>query len=273
MKFSPQLSLLKLAMCAAVLTPFAAHAHRTFIVPSSTVLAGNAPWVSFDAAAASDVFFFDHVALKLDTLSITAPDGSTANAENASTGKFRSSFDLRTIQVGTYKISLVNEAMMANYKENGTAKRWRGTAETLLKEIPANAEELQVTQIQSRVETFVTNGKPSKKALEVTNKGLEMIAISHPNDLVAGEAASFRIVLDGKPAAGIKITVIAGGIRYRQKLDEQILTADADGKFSVNWQGAGLYWLEATIKDNKTSLAAAKERRASYVATLEVLPQ
>ena len=275
MKFSNKLSTLKLslALCAAGLTPLVAHAHRTFIVPSSTVLAGNAPWVSFDAAAATDVFYYDHVALKLDTLLITAPDGSTANAENASTGKFRSSFDLHTTQVGTYKISLVNDAMMASYKENGAIKRWRGTAEALAKEIPTNAEELQVTQIQGRIETFVTNGKPSKKALEVSNKGLEMIAISHPNDLVAGEAASFRLLLDGKPAAGVKVTVIAGGIRYRQKLDEQILTADADGKFSVNWQGAGLYWLEAATKDSKTNLAAAKERRASYVATLEVLPQ
>jgi hypothetical protein len=100
-----------------------------------------------------------------------------------------------------------------------------------------------------------------------------MAAISHPNDLIAGEAAHFRLLLDGKAAAGVKVTVIAGGIRYRQKLDEQILTTDADGKFSVNWQGAGMVWLEASTNDDKTSLSAAKERRASYVATLEVLPQ
>lgn len=262
-----------LAVSAALLQPLAAQAHRAFLVPSSTVLAGNAPWVSFDAAAASDVFFFDHVALKLDTLLITAPDGSAVKAENASSGKLRSNFDLHTTQSGTYKISLINDALMASYKENGVTKRWRGTAEALLKDIPASAEELQVSQLQGRVETFVTNGKPSGKALQVSGRGLEMAAISHPNDLINGEPAHFRMLLDGKPAAGIKIALIAAGIRYRQKLDEQTLTTDADGKFSINWQGAGMYWLEASTKDGNTSLPAARERRASYVATLEVLPQ
>ena len=265
--------LIIVALCTSLLLPLTALAHRTFLMPTSTVLAGNAPWVSVDAAAASDVFFFDHMPLKLDTLQITAPDGTAAKAENASAGKFRSSFDLHTVQTGTYKISLINDSLMASYKDHGIAKRWRGTTDMLAKEIPASAEELHVTQVQGRIETFVTNGKPSKKALEITGKGLEMAAISHPNDLIVGEAAHFRLLLDGEAAAGVKVTVIAGGIRYRQKLDEQILTTDADGKFSVNWQGAGMVWLEASTNDDKTSLSAAKERRASYVATLEVLPQ
>ena len=211
--------------------------------------------------------------LQLDSLVIATPDGSAAKAENASTGKYRSSFDLRLSQKGTYKLSLLNQNVFANYKEQGVAKRWRGTAEAMAKEIPANAEELQVTQMQGRIETFVSNGKPGKKALEVTGKGLELDPITHPNDLMAGETAQFRLLLDGKPAAAVKVTVIAGGIRYRQNLGEQIISTDTDGKFSVNWQGAGMYWMEASVSDKNTTLAAAKERRANYVATLEVLPQ
>jgi hypothetical protein len=34
-----------------------------------------------------------------------------------------------------------------------------------------------------------------------------------------------------------------------------------------------MYWLETTSTDDKTSLPQAKQRRLSYVATLEVLPQ
>ncbi|AZP11812.1 DUF4198 domain-containing protein [Undibacterium parvum] len=270
--FAPRFSL-HLLLCAALITPLAAQAHRTFLLPSATVVAGNTPWVSFDAAAATDLFYFDHVPLQLDSLVIATPDGSAAKAENASTGKYRSSFDLRLSQKGTYKLSLLNQNLFANYKEQGVAKRWRGTAEAMAKEIPANAEELQVTQMQGRIETFVSNGKPGKKALEVTGKGLELDPITHPNDLMAGEAAQFRLLLDGKPAVAVKVTVIAGGIRYRQNLGEQIISTDADGKFSVNWQGAGMYWMEASVSDKNTTLPAAKERRANYVATLEVLPQ
>ena len=41
----------------------------------------------------------------------------------------------------------------------------------------------------------------------------------------------------------------------------------------VTWQAPGMYWLESTLEDQKTSLRQAKQRRVSYVATFEVLPQ
>lgn len=266
-------SAVSLAIGASIFTAMTAHAHRPFILPSSTVVNGKAPWVSFDAAAASDVFYFDHVALNVSNLIITAADGSIVKPENLNTGKFRTSFDLPTTLPGTYKISVVNEGVNASYKENGAPKRWRGSIDAFAKEVPANAEGLEVTYNQGRIETFVTNGKPSSTALTATGKGLELAPITHPNDLMAGEKAQFRLVLDGKPVAGVKVTLVAGGIRYRQKLDEQNFVSDKDGKIEIQWQGAGMYWLEATHKDNNSKLAAAKERRLSYIATLEVLPQ
>ncbi|MFZ6745138.1 DUF4198 domain-containing protein [Undibacterium sp. JH2W] len=264
-----KIALFSTLACAA----FAAQAHRTFLVPSSTVVAGNTPWVTVDAAAATDVFVFDHMPLKLDNLFITAPDGTALKPENASTGKYRSSFDVKLSQAGSYKMGILNEGLFASYKEEGKVKRWRGTPETFAKEVPANAEELQVTQRSGRIETFVTNGKPGGKAMEITGNGLELSGVTHPNDLVAGETAQFRLTLDGKPAAKVSVTLIPGGVRYRQKLDEKTIVTDNEGKFSVTWANAGMYWLEAEVKDDKQAKAPAKSRVASYVATLEVLPQ
>jgi uncharacterized GH25 family protein len=254
-------------------TSMQASAHRQFIIPTSTILNGNSPWVSFDAAAATDIFYLDHVALNVNGLLITAADGTFVKAENINTGKLRTSFDLRADQQGTYRISLVNDNLNVSYKVNGEAKRWRGSAEDFAKEVPANAQDLVVTHSQGRIETFVTNGKPNTTALKETGKGLELNPITHPNDLVDGESAQFQILLDGKALAGVNVTVIAAGIRYRHKLDEQTLTTDKDGKISVTWQGAGLYWLNASYSDNKSLVKAAKERRTIYAATLEVLPQ
>jgi hypothetical protein len=33
-----------------------------------------------------------------------------------------------------------------------------------------------------------------------------------------------------------------------------------------------MYWLQADVQDDKTSVKQAKSRRASYIATFEVLP-
>jgi len=260
------------AAIATIGMPLPASAHRMWLLPSGTSLAADKAWVTVDAAVSSDVFFADHMPLKLDKLLITAPDGSQVKPENAGTGKYRSTFDLQLAQAGTYKLAIVNHGLSASYTENGQTKRWRGTAETFAKDVPANAEDLQVTQSIGRVETFVTAGKPGGKALAVTGTGLEMLPLTAPTDLFAGEAASFRLLLDGKPAANVKVTLISGGVRYRAKLNEISTVTDQDGKFSITWPSAGMYWLEASVKDDRAA-KPAKERRASYVATLEVLPQ
>lgn len=260
-------------LALAALAPLAAQAHRQWLLPSATVLSGSDPWVTVDAAVSNDLFYFEHVPMRLDNLQVTAPDGSAVKAENAATGKYRSTFDLHLTQPGTYRVAVVNNGLFASYKVDGQTKRWRGSAETFAREVPANAQDLQVTQAEGRIESFVTAGKPSDKGLRITGRGLELAPITHPNDLVAGDTASFRLLLDGKPAGNLKVSVVPGGIRYRDKLQEFSATTDADGKFSVKWPAPGMYWMEAEVRDDKATFKPARSRRAVYAVTMEVLPQ
>ena len=258
----------------------AAHAHRAWMLPSATVLSGNEPWVTVDAAVSNDLFYFEHNALRLDGLAIIAPDGSAAAAENKSTGKYRSTFDVKLTQKGTYKLTMVNDGLSASYKVGTENKRWRGSAETFAKEVPADAKDLNVSRNQSRMEVFVSSGKPSDTVLKPTGAGLELVPITHPNDLFAGDTSNFRFLLDGKPAADIEVTVIPGGIRYRDQLGEIKVKTDKDGKFSVKWPTAGMYWMSANNGGPQMGASAAPKtvgtldkpiRRVSYTATLEVL--
>ncbi|MDR6674005.1 DUF4198 domain-containing protein [Xanthomonas sp. 1678] len=264
---------LVLALAIAAVLPFSALAHKAWLQPSQTVLAGERPWITVDAAVSNDLFYFNHVPLRLDTLAITAPDGSTVQPQNPATGKYRSVFDLELVQTGTYRLALVNDGLFANWNEKGQRKRWRGNAASFASEVPKDAKDLQVSQSLGRVETFVTNGAPNQTALKPSGKGLELVPVTHPNDLFAGEKASFKLQIDGKPAAGLAVEIVRGGTRYRNAQDELKLTTDAQGGFSVTWPEAGMYWLQTTSEDTKTSLPQAKQRRLSYVATLEVMPQ
>ena len=71
----------------------------------------------------------------------------------------------------------------------------------------------------------------------------------------------------------LDVIVQPGGTRYRNEQQEQKLKTDAKGELSVTWPNPGMYWLESTLQDQKTSVKQAKQRRVSYVATFEVLPQ
>ena len=68
-------------------------------------------------------------------------------------------------------------------------RRWRGTREAFAREVPSGAENLRVMLGQRRIEFFVTRGAPTDRVLQPLNEGLEMVPITHPNDLVAGEPA------------------------------------------------------------------------------------
>jgi len=260
-----------LALSALLLLPLSASAHKAWILPSATTLAKD-QWVTVDAAVSNDLFYFNHVPLRLDGLTITAPDGKTVAHEGGHTGKYRSVFDLHLTQDGTYRIALASGGLSASWTENGEPKRWRGDLAGFEKDVPKDAKDLNVMQGSNRNETFVTVGAPSNDALAPTNKGLELVPVTHPNDLYAGEEAQFAFLLDGAPAAGIEVTVIRGGSRYRDQLGETKVKANERGIVAITFPTADMYWINASIQDDKAT-APAKGRRAGYTATLEVLPQ
>lgn len=264
---------LTLSLALATLLPLSAFAHKAWLQPSQTVIAGTNPWITLDAAVSNDLFYFNHVPLRLDNLVITAPDGTLVAAQNSATGKYRSVFDVELAQQGTYRIATVTSGLSGSWEVDGKPKRWRGTAAAFATEVPKDAKNLQVSQSVGRVETFVTNGSPNDTALKGTGQGMELVAVTHPNDLFAGEQATFKLHVDGKPAAGLEIEITRGGTRYRNAQEAIKVSTDAEGKFSVTWPEAGMYWLETGTEDDKTSVPQARKRRLSYVATLEVLPQ
>lgn len=281
------------ALALAVCLPLSAQAHRAWMLPSATVLSGEDPWVTVDAAVSNDLFYFEHFPMRLKgigvdnasaggpqgmrrpvpELQLIAPDGSQLKAENGNLGRYRTTFDLHLTQKGTYKLAVANDGLFASWKEDGKPRRWMGDVDSFAKDVPAKAEDLKVAQTSSRMEVFVTSGNPTKEVLKTTGKGLELSPVTHPNDLFAGEAAEFVFLLDGKPASDVEISVIPGGNRYRDELGEIKAKTDTQGKVSITWPNAGMYWLEAELKTDKGVAKPATERRASYSATLEVLPQ
>lgn len=258
------------ALAAALALPMSAEAHRQWLLPSMTVLSGDDPWVTVDAAVSNDLFVFEHVPMRLDQLTITGPDGAKVEPQNASTGKYRSVFDVHLAKPGTYRIASAGVGTSASYKLGGETKRWRGPAADLAKAIPAEATEVKINESVRRVETFVTAGAPTTEALKPTGVGLELEPVTHPTDLYAGEAAKFRLLMDGKPAADVEVTVAPGGVRYRDDRGEMALKTDAAGEFSVTWPTAGFWWLEASSRGGQASIPNA-QRSAMYVATFEVL--
>ncbi len=261
------------AALTLLLAPITATAHKAWLHPSATVFSDTGAWVTVDAAVSNDLFHFNHVPLRLDGLQVTAPDGSRIQPQNSATGKYRSVFDLELTQEGTYKLMVLNDGIFAQYQLNGERKRWRGTPASFNSELPAGATDVVVTESMGRIETFATVGSPTTSVFNVEGTGIELVPVTHPNDLYAGEAATFQLLVDGTPAKGLEVELTPGASRYRDQQDEIKLVTDAKGQFKVTWPQPGMYWMETSRSDALTSLPDAKQRRLSYSATFEVLPQ
>ena len=283
-----------LAVAAASLAlafPLSASAHRAWMVPSFTVLSGDA-WVTVDAASSNELFYADHRAMKLDTVVVQAPDGSIAKPQNTATGQYRSTFDVQLTKPGTWKIASTSESVMASWTEGGQVKRFRGSADDFAKQVPAGAADLKTIKGFNRNETFVTRDAPTDTVLKPTGKGLELVPVTHPNDLVAGEAATFRFLLDGKPAADLEVAFAPGNSRYRATPGDFKVKTGPDGSFKVTFPEAGMYWMNATVRTGETGRGpggpgggmgapgaapaapvalAGNGMSASYTATLEAL--
>jgi len=256
----------------------AAQAHRPWMLPTSTFIeTEREAWVTIDGAVSEGLFNTDHMPLRMDGLTVTDPDGATAPAPAATMSKFRSSVDLKLPKDGTYRVTLAAVNVMGSYKLNGEMKRFRATEQTVAREIPAGATDVNRTTMVQRQDTFVTVNKPSTGALKPVGTGLELVPVTHPNELRAGEKATFRFQLDGKPLPNFPFSLIPGGVKYRGTINEVRLTTDAKGEATFTLPAPNMYWLSAAWPANAPrgpgEQGPADAKRYSYSATLEILPE
>ncbi|MFV0477345.1 MAG: DUF4198 domain-containing protein [Parahaliea sp.] len=259
----------------AVAVSLPVQAHRAWILPAATVLSSEDPWVSFDAVVSNEIFHPDHFPLRVESIAAQGPDGGEVPLQNPHTGKHRSNFDLQLTQPGTYRVYTAMGGLNARWEDaDGKRHFWPPRGEKadpsqFDKAVPKKAKNLQVSQSYRRVETFVTAGEPTP--IKAVNEGLELVAVTHPNDLYAGEKATFKFLINAKAAKGTKVSIIPGGSRYRDSQEEIALVSDEEGLVSVTWPAAGVYFLEAEYSDDDVQ-APATIRRGTYTVTLEVLP-
>jgi hypothetical protein len=283
--------------------PSVARADHAFILPSSTSYSGDGNTATFDAAGSDHVFFFDHRPLQLGSITIWKPDGTQAAPSNALQGRLRSVFDLKLDQPGTWKVASLQTMITGSFKQNGEERRVGGRGgppraagdrpggdrgsqpaggaggdaaprrqpPVAFENIPTDATDVHLIEMVNRAETFVSAGAPTTTVLRPAGQGLELDPVTHPNALDAGEAARFRFLIDGKPAAGVKVTVLPSGDRYRNDAGEMDLVTGADGVIMVRWPVAGMYWVGAQAEDGHPAEKKAETRRMSYSATLEVM--
>ena len=282
------LSLRLLALFALTLTNTAVQAHGRYVLPSHTLLSGEAPQsVTLNASITNDIFhpdkplgnngggtanpFLLNIFSHLNSF-ITAPDGKTHTPIELHAFTRQSTGDVTLTDSGTYRVSIEQKpTLMLTFKNaDGSPNRLFGSRDQL----PEGATDVKAHLINSRVETFISNNTPTPLAKHVIGKGIELAGSAHPNDLFVGEAVNFTLLLDGKPmSAGVSAHLEYEGTRHRNQRNTQEIVTTEDGQITLNFDAAGFYLLEVDVSTPVPEDTDIDMQHSSLYLTFEVFPQ
>jgi len=245
------------AVAALSALSLTAQAHTPYLVPNLVHASNRRPIISLEVSATHN-FFIPDGAFVDSTFSVTRPNGSVYTIPESDIHKLIVRVTVEhQIKVaegedpaGTYRVVSGPRvgAPSRTWEVNGEVKRIRPN-----EEIPEGAVLKSHTQTISTMETYVTVGaarvaegqparpKPGTKALEATGKGLEIVTVSHPNELIVGDNFVFRVQLDGKPLANHKFNVVYSNMDLSGESSTVSLTTDSEGTVSYALEKAGVY--------------------------------
>jgi len=246
------------AIAALSAVGLTAQAHTPYLVPNLVHASNRRPIISLEVSATHN-FFIPDGAFVDSPFSVTRPNGSVYTIPESDIHKLIVRVTVEhQIKVaegedpaGTYRVVAGPRvsAPSRSWEINGEIKRVRDPNE----QMPEGAILKSHTQSISTMETYVTVGtarvaegqparpKPDTKALEATGKGLEIVTVSHPNELIVGEDFAFRVQLDGQPLANHKFNVVYSNMDLSGESNTESLTTDENGAVSYALTKAGVY--------------------------------
>jgi len=261
--------LLSTSALALVLTAPFASAHTPYLAPASfePVFQG---WVTLDASFA-EAFFVPEVVFDNSEFRVTDPAGKTAAPLTVERLKTRAVVEHQLKEKGTYRFStgVRHGAIFRTYELNGERKALRDPKEAL----PEGAKLLDHFQAVTLAETYITLGAPDKAALKPWSKGLEVVAISHPNDVYEGEAFRVQVQFDGKPLNDQAIQVFpthTGNDHEKALLD---VKTDANGFVDLALPKAAVYLLQTRYQHAAPKGAEVPKYSYTYTLTFEINKQ
>ncbi|MBK0010882.1 DUF4198 domain-containing protein [Stenotrophomonas sp. S41] len=237
MKTLSLLAAAALAMAASL----PAHAHTPYLVPSNFAPRARQT-VAIDASFA-ETFFVPETAFDDSQFTVTSPDGKQAPlASQVMKTRTVAEYTLPA-GTGTYRLSTGQRlgALFRTWEQNGKRESSRDPAV----KIPAGAKVISDFQSLTQADSYVTVGNPDRAALAPRNKGVELVPVTHPNDLYVGETFDFIVQYDGKPLADQAVEVTEAVWSSDRTPQVVNLKSDAAGHVRLPLSAAGT-WIALT---------------------------
>lgn len=244
-----------------------ANAHMPYVLPTQFDL-NKADHVTVESSFAEEAFV-PEVAMRDAAFHLIGPDGARLPTGPVTYLRDLSIFEADTKGDGTYRISTGQRAGRKG-KMVRQGDIWVMGGEAPAPQAgpakPASTPETVEVQSMTLADAYVTRGAPTTAALTPRGEALEVQPVTHPNGITAGSDAAFVLLFNGKPLAGVDVTLFrAAGVYDGRKVAGQV-KSDAAGRFILKPGDAGTYLL--LVRHRAQSPTGAQTPWRSYSYTL-----
>ena len=243
----------------------AAQAHSPYLRPN-VFDATRRDHVTVEAAFTEDVFNAE-VVMRSDYFHIVGPNGDMPITA-VTYLRDLAVFEAPTPVDGLYRLSS-GARIGRNAQMYQTPSGWKMVGEEDTPP-PPRAELVEVQSITT-ADVYVVRGAPDTAAMQPIGKGLELVPLIQPQDIVAGEDAPFQLLFDGQPLAGAAVTVFREAGQYDGNKIEAEPTTDADGRVTLKVGDPGAYMTQ--VRHRIAAPAGAETPYRSYTHTLTFAAQ
>jgi len=245
----------------AAMSAGSASAHSPYLLPNTFDATGR-DHITVQGAF-TEQFFAPEVAMKADDYHAIGPNGAKT-AVSPTYLRDVALFELATPADGTYRITTGTRAGRVA-KAHLVKDEWIFLNPE--EPVPAGVHAVDMQSV-TRAEVYVSRGAPSDTVLAPIGKGIEFRAITHPNKLFVGQAATFQVLLNGKPLPRQPIGLHHGDEVYSGGEKGTRIVADADGRFSLKLAAPGVY--QAMTRHRIDAEPGAPAQSLTYALTFDV---
>ena len=238
------------------------YAHTPYLMPHSfEPVRGNK--VTLDASF-SEKFFIPEVAFTGSEFFVIAPNGKRETPEKEAELTTRKVLEHSLKEEGTYRFSTGQRkgAIFRVYMKDGKRGSLRGNDEPL----PEGAKITDHFQAITYAETWVPHKGPTSDNVKPLGNGLEIVPVTHPNDVFSGDKFSFTVHYNGKPLPDAKAFIYLANYQFSEEKAELEVTTDSAGNASFSPEEQGVYVLRVRHRD--AAPEGADVPRYSYTTTL-----
>ena len=246
---------------AAVITPVFGH-EQQWILPNFFYTNRESPWLGIEHTWGDQRFVPKQGPGNL--LSIFHPEGWRIGPSSTYVGQTRTVAEMELQEPGTYRIETDRPAHYVTEIEVDGEKKWVHKPKDQL----PGKKIIQSAHRWSQSATFVTVKKYTRGVLEATGAFLEIVPVTHPNEIVVGKPFVVRVLSRGQSVSSQQIRAYS---ETASGYDTSLATVtDADGECELIFPSPGKYLLIANLRQEAKDSSRANVDIFSVSMLVEV---